>query len=165
MISGLPPRFKDDIIRTKVKDFNDAMNKWADQNEIKFIDNEAPFELRNGDIDKSVYITTGEHPGVHLSRDGTTRMLKKIQKYVPELTLSDLTNARNKPSYASVVSQGFNSQKRTQQPNEGYRMFKQNRGCFNCSESNHVQSQCKYGQKIRCLKCHKLGHKRKFCRE
>ena len=123
------------------------MNKWADQNEIEFIDNKPPFQLRNGDIDKSVYITTGEHPGIHLSRDGTT----SIQKYVPDLTPSDLTNARNKASYARMVSQGFNSQKRTQQPNEGYRMFKQNRGCFNCSESNHVQSQCKYGQKFFAL--------------
>ena len=95
------------------------MNKWADQNEIEFIDNETPFELRNGDTDKSVYITTGEHPGIHLSRDGTTN----IQKYVPDLTPSDLTNARNKASYGSVVSQGFNSQKRTQQQTKAIECF------------------------------------------
>ena len=40
IISGLPPRFKDDSIRTKVKDFNSSIQKWANENEIQYIDNE-----------------------------------------------------------------------------------------------------------------------------
>ena len=52
IISGLPPRFHNDIIHTKVKDFNEKMRNWSEQNKIKFVDNEAIFEYRNGDIDK-----------------------------------------------------------------------------------------------------------------
>ena len=109
IISGLPPRFKDDTIRTKVKDFNSSIQKWANENEIQYIDNEPPFELRSGEVDSSVYVTTGETPNIHLTREGTTRMLRNMAKAVPGLQLCEQslksTNTK-KSTYAEIVAGG-----------------------------------------------------------
>lgn len=37
------------------------------------------------------------------------------------------------------------------------------RGCYNCGEHNHQQSNCRYDHKIRCASCQSLGHKSKLC--
>jgi hypothetical protein len=37
--------------------------------------------------------------------------------------------------------------------------------CWNCGESNHIQSNCRFGQKVVCDICGIAGHKRKFCTE
>ena len=37
IVSGLPPRFPSDEIRTKIVDFNEAMRKWSEQNELQFV--------------------------------------------------------------------------------------------------------------------------------
>ena len=87
IISGIPPRFKDDSIRKKVKDFNSSIQKWANENEIQYIDNETPFELRSGEVDSSVYVTTEETPNIHPTREGTTRMFRNVAKAVPRLQL------------------------------------------------------------------------------
>ena len=49
----LPPRFTNEEIRFRVKEFNEAIKKWATENSIQYIDNEIPFELKSGDIDTS----------------------------------------------------------------------------------------------------------------
>ena len=36
--------------------------------------------------------------------------------------------------------------------------------CYNCGESNHRQSSCRYDHMIRCHNCHSLGHKSRFCK-
>ena len=62
IISGLPPRFGNELIRTKVKDFNRNMKAWSEQNEITYIDNEPIFEFRNSDVDVDSYVMHGEMP-------------------------------------------------------------------------------------------------------
>ena len=37
------------------------------------------------------------------------------------------------------------------------------RGCYNCGEYNHRQSNCRYDHKIRCNVCQEYGHKSRFC--
>ena len=37
------------------------------------------------------------------------------------------------------------------------------RGCYNCGEFNHRQSNCRYDHKIRCDYCHQYGHKSRLC--
>ena len=167
IISGLPPRFKDEKIRAKVKKFNQELQTWAGQQNIQFVDNEVPFELRSGDIDLSAYVTTGECPNVHLNRNGTIRLIKNLQKAVPGLTVSEMSSKKPNESYAAVVK---NNRKRNDgnllsglRYNGMEKQETRHRGCYNCSERNHIQSQCKFGQRIRCLQCNRLGHKKKFC--
>ena len=168
IMSGLPPRFHSDTIRTKVKDFNENMKKWSEKNQIQFIDNEIPFEYRTGEIDQGSYVMTGTTPAVHLTRKGTVRLLENLKKSIPEIELSDRRHM-DKPTYANIVSSGKqgNAPKYQRQPqiyNKQYNREEKQRGCYYCAETNHSAEQCRYGQKIRCLKCSKMGHKMKFCR-
>ena len=170
IISGLPPRFCRDTIRTKVKDFNKSLKQWADQNEITFVDNESPFEYRTGEIDEDSYIMTGDMPALHLNRRGTVKLLDNLQKSTPGLLLSDKRYEHQplpkKMSYAAAASHAPHGYRRVGGINGGWHyQGKKQRGCYNCGETNHGVKQCKYGHKIRCLKCHGLGHKRKFCVE
>jgi hypothetical protein len=150
-----------------VKDFNENMKKWSDRNQIKFIDNENPFEYRTGEIDKSSFVMTGATPAVHLTRKGTVRFLENLQKSIPEMKLSEKRHM-DKPTYANVVSSGHHGiaprcPRQTQTSNRQFHQEERQRGCYYCAETNHSAGQCRYGQKIRCLKCNKLGHKMKFC--
>ena len=106
------PRFHNDIIHTKVKDFNEKMRNWSEQNKIKFVDNKAIFEYRNGDIDKDSYIMSGDMPALHLKRKATVKVLENLKKSIPQLLLSDSIHESlsEKPSqtYAAVASQQVN---------------------------------------------------------
>ena len=146
-------------------------------NQIRYIDNEAPFEFRNGDIDTDSYVMTGDMPAIHLKRNATMRLLENLQKSIPDLILSDKIHQTVGPkqTYVKVVSQ---SRSRAWKHDHIDRRYNQNterqkvregdtwqRGCYNCGEANHGVKQCRYDQKLRCLKCNHLGHKWKFCRE
>ena len=37
------------------------------------------------------------------------------------------------------------------------------KGCFNCGEYNHRQTNCRYDHRIRCKYCYKFGHKSRMC--
>ena len=37
------------------------------------------------------------------------------------------------------------------------------RGCYNCGEHNHRQSNCRYDHRIRCNNCFSYGHKSRMC--
>lgn len=39
----------------------------------------------------------------------------------------------------------------------------QRKGCFNCGEFNHRQSNCRYDHKVRCGSCGTYGHKERLC--
>ena len=174
IISGLPPRFGNELIRTKVKDFNRNMKAWSEQNEITYIDNEPIFEFRNGDVDVDSYVMHGEMPALHLNRKGTIKLLENIKKSIPDLILSDKMSQQEKPrrTYASVLSDKKQVHRENYRPNfqkedseSGWEYQNRRiRGCYNCGERNHGVDQCRYTQKLRCLSCNRMGHKRKFCR-
>ena len=50
---------------------------------------------------------TGATPAVHLTRTATIRLLRNIQKSVPEMKLTDMKYS-DKSSYSSVVKQSVN---------------------------------------------------------
>ena len=188
VVSGLPPRFPSQETRTKVKDLNESTKKWCIINNVKFIDNEMPFKLRTGDIDASVYITTGATPNIHLNRKGTIRMLENIRNHIPELKLSDamyqqtprtmLQEAPNKQkrsaaNYAQAVKRQAPDMKRqqytTRRPmvssllEDNTTETHSNCGCFNCGEHNHGIAQCRAADGLRCWRCGIRGHKERFC--
>ena len=191
VVAGLPPHHPTNKIRTKTKGYNESLKKCCDTNNICFIENESLFEYRSGEVDVTSYIMTGATPAVHLTRSATIRLLKNIQQKVPEMILSDQMQADS--SYADAVKRKpqtetkQNSHVRLQQQKDHYqkrntwnnprgtytnrqygssRIYESEadtRGCYFFSETNHTKNQCKFGQKIACNFCKKLGHKEKFC--
>ena len=51
VVAGLPPRHNSTETRTKVKDYNDEMNKWCKANSVEFINNESMFEFKTGEVE------------------------------------------------------------------------------------------------------------------
>ena len=190
IISGLPPRFNKDTTRKKVKDFNESMKTWSNQNKITFVNNESLFEFKNGDVDLDSYVMSGDMPVIHLNRKGTNKLLDNLQKNIPDLILADRRQRQepvNQPirSYSKVVTQApvneHSRDERQQRGRDGSWQYqgrrpktatggnkeqhqrRRERGCYNCGETNHKVQQCRYDSKIRCMKCDRLGHKSKFC--
>ena len=64
-------------------------------------------------------------------------------------------NYQRRPNYHLQQEHNYNYQKNGQS---------QPRGCYFWSQTNHTMQQCKFGQKITCNFCKKLGHKEKFCK-
>ena len=89
IISRLPPHFNKDTTRTKVKDFNESMKTWSNQNQITSVDNQILFEFKNGDVDLDSYVMSGDMPAIHLNRKGTNKLLDNLQKNIPGLILAD----------------------------------------------------------------------------
>ena len=114
VVSGLPPRLETEEVRTKVKDFNKTARKWCSENNLQFIDNESPFELKTREADTSVYIMTGTTPGVHLNRCGTVRLMENIQKAVPHINRNDPISKMK--TYAEAL-------KVKKQPNNNYKQY------------------------------------------
>ena len=93
------------------------MKEWCTTNNIKYVENEQLFEFRNGNIDEGSYIMTGETPAVHLTRRATIRLLKNIQKAVPEMIVSE--KIPENTSYAKVVKLGYTRRPASTDNNQG----------------------------------------------
>ena len=93
VVAGIPPRHHSYEIQTKVKDYNEAMDKWCKTNGMDFINNEEMFEFKSGEVDKGSYVMTGQTPAVHLTRPATLRMLENMKKTIPDMMLNDKRHA------------------------------------------------------------------------
>jgi hypothetical protein len=174
VVAGLPPRHNTIETRTKVKDYNQAMNEWCSANHIDFIDNENLFEFKSGDVDCGSYIMTGATPAVHLTRPATRRMLQNMKTIVPEMVLSD---GKHKPSsYANAVKSAprfapqnqskpyriTDHMSRNHEHQMGNRQHRQVT-CWFCGVPGHTRDVCRYQQPLKCFSCGQTGHKSKFC--
>ena len=171
VIAGLPPRFPDETVRTKVKNLNERLKKWANENQLLFINNEDLFELKSGTVDSSAFVMTGTSPGIHLNRKGTIRWLRNLNEYMPDIVLSNHLEDEH-PLYAEVTkynqnqtrvrtTQGSNTRLSTKQ--KPRQVVGRSRGCYLCGEMNHIASSCKHGRKIECFYCWRPGHKWQQC--
>ena len=178
VVAGLPPRHNSTETRTKVKDYNDEMNKWCKANSVEFIDNESMFEFKTGEVDTSSYIMTGATPAIHLTRSATIRMMENIQKVVPSMILSDKRNqtAPEKKTYASVASTRprhitqnqrlmapRSHHKHTQWTDKSQNQMQPQIYCWFCGVPGHKKDICRHQAPIRCHFCRELGHKMKYC--
>ena len=68
----------------------------------------------------------------------------------------------NEHNYGRVNRSQTNSNVQFSQ-NHHHTVYRNQRGCFNCGEFNHRQSNCRYDHKIKCNICHEYGHKSRFC--
>lgn len=172
IVSGLPPRFPSEAVRTKVKDLNESMKKWTSENHIPFVNNEDPFELKSGAVDCSAFVMTGATPCIHLNRKGTVRLLENLNKNVPDVLLSDLLGATH-ATFADALRDhngqpggvtGARRTGRTGGTNQASRgSTGRPRGCYLCGEPNHIASSCRHGRQLECFYCWRAGHKWQHC--
>jgi lysophospholipase L1-like esterase len=173
VVAGLPPRHHSTEIRTKVKDYNEEMNKWCKANNIDFIDNEMLYEFKTGEVDVSSYIMTGVTPAVHLTQPATLRMLENLKKTVPDIILSNtLHQPEQKKTYANAVASRptFGRSTYTRSNDRNGTQRKNNNQvsqvcCWFCGVPGHKKDTCRHQQPIRCHSCSSYGHKMKYCQK
>lgn len=77
-------------------------------------------------------------------------------------------NSRNNPWAPRVSPPTFNQNSRPHHPHWN-RRFPQaprdvgRRSCFNCGETNHLRSECRFDYQLQCNICKEFGHKTRLC--
>ena len=171
VVAGIPPRHHSSEIRTKVKDYNEAMDKWCKTNGMDFINNEEMFEFKSGEVDKGSYVMTGQTPAVHLTCPATLRMLENMKKTIPDMMLNDKCHA-NKRSYAEAAksnpnysSFGYcNSVRNTSHGSQSrHTAGRRDVICWHCRVPGHTRTVCKFEQPTTCHSCGHMVHKKGYC--
>ena len=74
-------------------------------------------------------------------------------------------NVRNDPRDEHMTrTTSFYNVPNTYHGQYSYNPTSHRRGCYNCGEYNHHQNNCRFDHRVKCLYCHKLGHKHRLCR-
>lgn len=74
---------------------------------------------------------------------------------------NDRANSRNNLNRPSF--DGINYYPSRDGITNNYNRPMRKRGCYNCGEYNHRQSNCRYDHQLKCNFCHEYGHKSRLC--
>ena len=81
----------------------------------------------------------------------------------PAATQYQASKSRTKPPGGKgPVHYGRNSN-HTRTNDISHQNIQSNGFCHFCGESNHLRHVCRYGMPVTCFRCHRTGHKEKFC--
>ena len=83
VVAGIPPRHHSSEIQTKVKDYNEAMDKWCKTNGMDFINNEEMFEFKSGEVDKGSYDNDWPDTSCTFDTSSNTAYIRKYEKDHP----------------------------------------------------------------------------------
>ena len=150
----------DDSVHTLLPSLNTIIRTLCQQRGVVFINNDNNFVYSDGHPDLATLCSDG----VHLSTEGTSRLIRNI----------------NAACVCRVSQRAYHSQKRnaikqTPRPNsyrnvsEYYDTYQNHSlhqqpykdGCYYCGEPGHTTKVCRHGDYIVCDKCGGYGHKRK----
>ena len=131
-----------------------------------YINNDTSFKLADGSINDGYLL----RDGLHLSKQGTNRLVRNLSLKIKSDHVNDVTKPAWKKSLKANEtdrSQNAHQKHRTHKTNQNHRNLPQHQdpqyGCKNCGEYNHSSSNCRHGKRLQCHSCERLGHKSKFC--
>ncbi|CAC5385437.1 unnamed protein product [Mytilus coruscus] len=170
IVGGLLPREEVDMM-----DHNQCLMDLCGEMEIDFINHVDSYVLRNGRLIPGVLYPDG----VHLTKKGTSILIRNMNDVTPILANTYSENGRDKSDlnfgFQNHFQQKYStnrnlySQRATHEVHSKFesKSLQQNspKSCFNCGETNHSQVSCRFRQRIRCYSCHEVAHKRKLCRK
>ena len=82
----------------------------------------------------------------------------------PAATQYQASKSRTRPPGGKgQVHYGRNSSSHTRTNDISHQNIQSNGFCHFCGESNHLRHVCHYGMPVTCFRCHRTGHKEKFC--
>lgn len=146
VLSTICPRT--DTHDTRAKQFNNEIRRIAGANNCDLVDNDETFRPQ-GYVDRN----TVDRRGLHLSKEGTSRLLSNIHNG------HNIIKPRHKPEHSqSRQSYTRNDTRQTRHFNQRPRNSRP-RKCHYCGEDNHMKNQCKHGRPIQCFTCKGVGHK------
>ena len=154
------------------------------EKEVEFVDNSPSFFLRDGSVNDGYLI----QDGVHLTRRATNKLAsnmklrikdcvsgvcraaqdrhKKVQKPTSHGLKTDQSNGETAKTTTNSIPRHNAYNKRPKYTPQERRHNTETHEqqavrCFNCYESNHTSTACKWDKPVVCFKCGESGHKEK----
>ena len=152
---------------------NADLQEMCTREDVQFIDNSSFFFLNDG------YFL---HDGQHLSKRGSDRLAKNLKLNIKDPQQGVCGTNSNKVKRSTNGQQHMN---RASEGNQSYRTSHSDRKaqsinhkssqrqsryeqhdsdkvhCYNCYETNHNASTCRWQQPLKCYRCGETGHKEK----
>ena len=126
----------------------------------------------NTETNQQVGNTSHYHDSRQYGRRGHFRIHKSYeQKKFRQVQRSHYPNSNsynqrttsNRSEYQDYPRNDSFSYESRRYANNSSMLDRNQRGCFNCGEYNHRQSNCRYDHQIRCNNCFNYGHKSRRC--
>jgi hypothetical protein len=153
-VSSICPR----LISTDVQEKIDSVNAGlvatcSEKKETEFMDVTPCFRLEDGSVNDGYLLPDG----IHITRQAMNKMAKKLK-----LQVKDTKSVVCEHVPDSTRTSTWQHRSRTvKRPAE--RTEKTDSYCFQCGEPNHVKDRCRHSHPLECRRCHRYGHKHKFC--
>ena len=153
VLSTVCPRTDSAQHDNRVSRFNDVIRDTAKANKCKVVENNKDAK----DLEKSLL----NRGGLHLSQQGTRKLLRNIHNVHGIIKRRDTSQTRHGPGNGSnhIRDNTSNYQRRPQHHHDHHEHNRSQRRCFFCGESNHTKDKCRHGRPISCNNCHAPGHK------
>ena len=189
VISSVLPRCNEPKVQEFIEDFNEDLEKLANEKGASFVNNDREFKLLNRSPNEALFLQDGIHPtykatnclGRNLKLQINPRNHGDICKRNGSRQHTNRNNQTYRRSYPHHSPQQQETQyrgQRSRQPGNHGRAFpnrfrddgsnnpayqsKNRPKCWNCGESNHMARNCRHGRTLTCHKCGENGHKSKF---
>ena len=178
-ISSIPPRTDDDEAQKRIEIINANLSTIATDAGTQFVNQDNTFKLHNGTPNDGYLVSDGKH----LSFKGTNKLCLNMKIPLNSNANGDVCKRKNQRTLNKASSNETSERKensdqswqvvrnrkrwsprKTQSNSQRQSSTRESTArCWNCSETNHMASQCKFGGPIRCHTCGASGHKSKFC--
>lgn len=167
-VAGICPRLTSDATQSKIDEVNAELANVCRDCNVSFVDTSRVFKLQDGSVNDG-YL---QPDGVHLTRVATNKLAKTVG-----LDIKDQADGvcRNSTRTTTPTAPGsrktgndrqWTTVKYRRQHRDGARTDHPTATdvhCFFCGESGHVKDNCRHGRPVKCHKCHRSGHKERFC--
>ncbi len=171
MVASITPHLTSDQVQEKIYAVNAGMLTLCAEKEATFVDDMPSFRLGDGSL-KDGYFTTH---CIHLKRAGVNTLARNLKLPVKNNAEGvclgkDPPRGRQRPGSqetpstaskkASLSTEIHSVSRLSQRSSLNHRSQVR---WFYFAETGHRKDNCKYGRKLKCFKCDRLGHKSKCC--
>ena len=166
MVCGITPRrYVTEDINETTDAVNAGLTELCQRKEVGFTDVSPILKLNDGTINDGYF----SDDGIHLNKSGLNKLAKRLKLkckdeadgYVRKTEVP----SRDGKQDGAWTFQGRKNNRSTSQVSSNNR-FKGNTNIvwrYKCGAGGHTSNLCRFSTPVECHKCHKFGHKYKFC--
>ena len=181
-VCGICPRVTTEEISETITSVNAELVALCEEKEqVTFVDVDPMFKLSDGTLNDG-YLA---EDGIHLTDKALNKIALKLNMRMKSKDGGCVTDQNSKNTLSgdggwrkvgptgrnhTETHHNISEQKRDKNQYQGPRSYAtvasthgKSTWCYNCDESGHISSNCRFNSAIECHTCHRLGHKQKLC--